>query len=191
MTLRDLLKKRERIRDDARQTQVVEPNLPPAPFTIMRSDTHTQEVISAPSFSDDYKPHLTKDTHPHTKRFSRFRTSSSASTASNASNRGEKRLSNLLHHGSHSRSSSAGSGNIPSDLPAISDELGEGEEKEAQWENRATILAQENPVAKQARTRENSVVGSSLTGRPGIMRNISDAKGDVRYYSVTFRGVCV
>ncbi|KAI4201172.1 MAG: hypothetical protein LQ346_002226 [Caloplaca aetnensis] len=174
MTLRDLLKKREKIREDASEAQ----RSPPADFTFMRSDTNTEEIISPPTFADDYRPHLTKDTHSHTKRFSRFRSSSSASTASNASSRGdkEKRSSRRLHLGSHSRSSSIGSGNIPSDLPTISDDVGDSEDKEAQWENRATILAQENPVAKQARSRQNSVAGSSVDGRPGIGRSISDAK---------------
>ncbi|KAL9009483.1 MAG: hypothetical protein Q9173_005483, partial [Seirophora scorigena] len=181
MNLRDLLKNREKIREDASQSQATsDESRAPAPFTIMRSDTNTQEVISPPSFAGDNEPHLTKDTHSHTKRFSRFRSSSNASTASNASGRGEKekRFSHRLHLGSHSRTSSAGSNNIPSDLPAISDEVGESEEKEAQWENRATILAQENPVAKQARSRENSLEGSSRSSRPGISRNLSDAKGD-------------
>lgn len=179
MTLRDLLKKREKIREDPGQKQPLEDESPPASqFTFVRSDTNTQEVISPPAFADDYEPQLTKDTQPRTKRFSRFRTSSNASTASNTSTRGEKRLSHRLHLGSHSRSSSMSSTNLPSDLPPISDEVGESEEKEAQWENRATILAQENPVAKQGRSRENSVPGSS--GRPTVGRSISDAEGDVR-----------
>ncbi|KAL8939722.1 MAG: hypothetical protein Q9216_003200 [Gyalolechia sp. 2 TL-2023] len=181
MTLRDLLKKGEKIREDAGQKQPVEDESPPvSQFTFMRSDTNTQEVISPPSFADDYDPHLAKDAQPRTKRFSRFRSSSNASTTSNTSTRGEKRLSHRLHLGAHSRSSSVSSTNVPSDLPPINDKVGEGEEKEAQWENRATILAQGNPVAKQGRSRENSVAGS--TGRPTIGRSISDAKGDVRSF---------
>ncbi|KAI4122307.1 MAG: hypothetical protein LQ338_005895 [Usnochroma carphineum] len=192
MTLRDLLRKREKIKAVAGQSQSApEPTSPPAQFTFMRSDTNTQELISPPTFADDHKPHLTEDTHSGTKRFSRFRSSSNASTVSNASSRGEKRLSHRLHLGSHSRSSSAGSVNVPSQLPAISDETGDGEEKEAQWEERATILAQENPVAKQVRSTENSAAGSSLSGRPAMRRNISDAKGDVRRSDVLFTGVSV
>ncbi|KAL8967955.1 MAG: hypothetical protein Q9197_005145 [Variospora fuerteventurae] len=192
MTLRDLLKKREKIREDGSQTHGTSNEAAsPTPFTILRSDTNTQEVISPPSFADDYTPHLTKDTHSHTKRFSRFRSTSNVSVASNASSQGEKekRFSHRLHLGSHSRSSSAGSINIPSDLPAISDVVGESEEKEAQWENRATILAQENPVAKQVRSRENSLAGSSRGARPGVSRNLSDAKGDVRDTMCNYLGV--
>ncbi|KAL8702495.1 MAG: hypothetical protein Q9201_004335 [Fulgogasparrea decipioides] len=181
MTLRDLLKKREKISKDAgRGKAPTEEDAPPTQFTFMRSDTNTQEVISPPSFAEDYNPHLTKDTNPDKKRFSRFRKASNASTTSTVSSQGEKRLSARLHLGSHSRSSSAGSVNVPRDLPAIGDLVAENEEKEAQWEKRATILAQENVIAKQVRSREGSVAESSLGGRPAISRSISDAQGDVR-----------
>ena len=183
MTLRDLLKKREKIRDDAGEKQVPASSKdsppPPPEFTFMRSDTNTQEVISPPTFADE-QIHQPKTSHEK-KRFSRFRSSSNASAKSTTSNVGEKRLSSRLHLGSHSRSSSAGSANIPSDLPAISDAAGESEDKEAQWENRATILAQVNPVVKQSRSRENSVGESSIKdGLPAQVKHISDAKGDVR-----------
>ncbi|KAL8790827.1 MAG: hypothetical protein Q9213_000451 [Squamulea squamosa] len=177
MTLRELLKKREKIRDDGEKKVPVEAqDSPPTQFTFMRTDTNTQELISPPTFAEDLK--IQSTTHHEKKRFSRFRSSSNASTKSNASNASEKRLSSRLHLGTHSRSSSLGSANIPSDLPAISDEGGESEDKEAQWENRATILAKENPVVKQGRSRENSLVGSSLSARPPLGRNISDTKGD-------------
>ena len=172
MTLGDLLKKREKIREGSGEKQA------PPPFTFMRTDTNTQEVISPPTFADDQQ-NLQGKTSLEKKRFSRFRTSSNASAKSTTSNTSEKRLSSRLHLGSHSRSSSAGSINIPSDLPAISDGIGESEDKEAQWENRATILAKENPVVKQSRSRENSAGGASLSGRPALGRHISDAKGDV------------
>lgn len=181
MTLRDLLKKKEKIRDDTGKNKelAASQDSPPPQVTFMRTDSNTQELISPPTFADDQKP---QSTIPHEKkRFSRFRSSSNASAKSTTSNVSEKRLSSRLHLGSHSRSSSVGSANIPSDLPAITDEIGESEEKEAQWENRATILAQENPVVKESRSRENSVGNSSLNGgRPALGRHISDAKGDVR-----------
>ncbi|KAI4233452.1 MAG: hypothetical protein L6R40_007049 [Gallowayella cf. fulva] len=177
MTLRDLLKKKEKIKGDAGQKEAPSTeDSPPTQFTFMRTDTNTQEVISPPTFPEDHVPQSKKDSHEK-KRFSRFRSASNASTASNASKVSEKRLSSRLHLGSHSRTSSVGSANVPSDLPAINDDAGDGEDKEAQWENRATILAQKNPVVKQGRSRDNSVEGSSLSGRPPIVRHISDAKG--------------
>ncbi|KAL8952952.1 MAG: hypothetical protein Q9222_001171 [Ikaeria aurantiellina] len=183
MTLRDLLKKRDKIKEDGEKSHPAaaaaeeeEEEAFPAQFTFMRSDTHTQEVISPPTFAEDHKSQSSKDSHHQSKRFSRFRSSSNASTASTASSRGEKRLSSRLHLGSHSRSSSAGSTNLPSDLPAISDEVGEGEEKDAQWETRATILAQGNSAARHAHTRDTSEGGSNPSRRPGIGRSISDAQ---------------
>ncbi|KAL8679633.1 MAG: hypothetical protein Q9186_004094 [Xanthomendoza sp. 1 TL-2023] len=184
MTLRDLLKKKEKIKGDAGQQKdgaekeaTTGQGSSPTQFTFMRTDTNTQELISPPTFPEDHKPDPPKDTHSHEKkRFSRFRSSSNASVASNVSKASEKRLSSRLHLGSHSRSSSIGSVNIPSDLPAINDEAVDGEEREAQWENRATILAQKNPVVKQGLSTEKSAGGSSLSGRPALGRHISDAK---------------
>ncbi|KAI4099808.1 MAG: hypothetical protein L6R37_005800 [Teloschistes peruensis] len=183
MTIRDLLKKKEKIKQDASQTQSssAEASPPPTPF-IMRSDTHTQEVISPPSFAEDNQPESTaKNTRSEKKRFSRFRKPSNASATSTISSHTEKRLSTRLHIGSYSRSSSAGSVNVPSDLPVIQDGTGEGAEREAEWEKRATILAQENAVAKQTRSREGSVTaGSGSGGRPPRTRSLSDARSDVR-----------
>jgi len=63
--------------------------------------------------------------------------------------------------------------NIPTDLPNIDDTNKGQEEKEAQWEERATILAKENPNLKH-----NGPDG--LTGtRPAPNRYISNAQGDV------------
>ncbi|KAL8871746.1 MAG: hypothetical protein Q9174_002486 [Haloplaca sp. 1 TL-2023] len=186
MTLRDLLKKREKIKEDATSTPSgADSPEPPGPFTIMRSDTNTQEIISPPTFAEDrHNSHAPKDTPTEKKRFSRFRRSSNVSTGSTGSagsghSQGEKRLSTRLHFGSHSRSSSAGSINIPGDLPKIDD--GAGEEKEAQWEKRATILATGSAVAMQGRSRAGSAAESNGAGRPTLSRSISDAKGDVRY----------
>ncbi len=187
MTLRELLKKREKIRDDAGQKESASAqDSPPTQFTFMRTDTNTQELISPPTVAEDESK---KDT-PHGKsRFSRFRSASNVSTKSHTSDGSEKRLSSRLHLGSHSRSSSVGSVNIPIDLPAISDEVGGSEEKEAQWENRATILAQKNPMVKQSQSGENSAGGATLSGRPPIGRHISDAKGDVRgHRSIHMKG---
>ncbi|KAL8712446.1 MAG: hypothetical protein Q9220_003294 [cf. Caloplaca sp. 1 TL-2023] len=186
MTLRDLLKKREKIKEDGEKSHpaAAEEETTPSQFTFMRSDTHTQEVISPPTFAEDHISEVSKDPHHQSKLFSRFRSASNASTASTVSSRTEKRLSSRLHLGSHSRSSSIGSTHLPSDLPAISDEVGEGEEKDAQWEKRATILAQGNLAA---RSRGNSESGSNLGHRPGTSRSISDAQGDVGKHHLILR----
>lgn len=46
--------------------------------------------------------------------------------------------------------------NIPADLPSINDGGEDGEEKEAKWEERATILAKGNPLGQSG----------TLTGEP-------------------------
>ena len=147
MTLKDLLKKKEKIHGN-----VVAPIVPASEqessaseVTIMRSDTNIQELISPPTFASDNAAAHT-DEHSTTKRFSGLRRSSNASTTSKRSSIGEKRLSQRLHlpH-SRSRASSQSSVNVPADLPDIQDLSLESEEKEARWEERATILAKANP----------------------------------------------
>lgn len=181
MPLKDLLKKRDKIKENVEKEDVPALAPPPAEFTFMRSDTNTQELIQPPSFAEEdaASPHLSQD-HRSSKLVARFRSSSNASVASKASSKGEKRLSQRLHLRSSSRASSFSS-NIPEDLPSI--EVGEGgqEEKEAKWEERATILAKENPNINHstAITVEKGRLGSSGDGgRPQTKRSISDAKGD-------------
>ena len=186
MTLKDLLKKREKIGKDAAENQPATSTSPPAQFTFMRSDTHTQEQISPPSFPDDEAPKVTKDNDSSSKRFARFRSLSNASTASNSSSRGEKRLSARFHFGAHSRTSSSSSVNVPTDLPTIGDENGDGEEREAQWENRATLLAQKTPLVKETRSRQGSVAAAEWKEQPPLPHSISDAQDDVWRQSPEF-----
>ena len=158
MTLKDLLKKKEKIRSDVTPSVIPAPDGPPPPpeFTIMRSDTHTQELIRPPTFASDNNPPPIKDSSV-TKRFSRLRSASSASTSSNKSTSpGEKRLSQRLHLRSGSRASSQSSINVPTDLPDIQDLSLEGEEKEARWEERATILAKVKPHSRPISRQEHS-----------------------------------
>lgn len=216
MPLKDLLKKRDKIHDDA------PPPVAPAPlespeFTFMRTDTHTQELISPPTFASDTQPHHagTDDNHSHNHNpFSRLRRGSVASVTFTSSNKeGQrpsskdgKRLSRSLHFRSGSRASSQASVNVPSDLPEIKDVATHNEDSQAQWEQRAAILANAN-----AHTRERALSHSDQSGRspprqghrksrsdmsipssglvqieqpahlgakPMVKRSISDAKGD-------------
>ena len=186
MTLKDLLKKKEKAKADE---QVPASTSATPEFTIMRTDTHTQEILTPPSFDADEPPSLGKDKLSISKRPSRFRSSSFASTASKDL-RGERRhLSERLHLRSHSHGSSVSSVNVPIDLPDIEDDGTRNEEKEAQWEERATILAKGNPnvhprpIPDEAPT--NAMVDLSLQHdkleghRPTLSRTVSDAQGDV------------
>lgn len=182
MTLKDILKKRDKIREDVTPTHTSLPSAVAAPpeFTFMRTTTNTQELITPPSFASDTVSQPNKQSKRHS--FSRLRSSSNASTASNDQTlHSEKRLSTRLHL--RSRTSSSSSIHVPTDLPSISDGAEEAEEKEAQWEKRATILANVNPSSKRF-SQENPVEkglqspGSS-SNRPVPARSISSAQGDV------------
>ena len=164
MTLRDLLKKKDKIQHEANHASASS-NIPgpPPEFTLIRSDTLTQEVIHPPSAPSTNEWPLgpsepsASDSPPRTvKRPSSFRSHSARSAApadsriSRSSSYGgrEKRLSTLLrlrsHSGSHSSRSSA---HLPADLPAIDDDGGASgadaeAEREAKWTKRATMLAE-------------------------------------------------
>ena len=183
MPLKDLLKKRDKIRDDAGNTQLADQAQPATEFTFLRSDTNTQELIQPPSFPGEDTPPKPTQEHHTSKLVSRFRSSSNASVSSKGSSKGEKRLSQRLHLRSASRASSISS-NIPEDLPAIEGAPEGSEEREAKWEERATILAKENPLVHQSPATVRQQAGLRSRGnsesRPKVTRNLSDAKGDVR-----------
>ena len=193
MPLKDMLKRRSKLKDEEKPG--TECATAPAEFTFMRTDTNTQEIISPPSFDGDDEPELpvdsTTNSEPHrsSKHFPNFRRSSNASTAPKPSNQGERRLSQRLHFRSASRTSSFGSVNVPTDLPDIENINEAGEEKEAEWEKRATILATGNPIAKPGATPTKPPTTAAVEAqllekgsqgnRPSVNRSISDARGDV------------
>lgn len=189
MTLKDLLKKRDKLRAPEIPTKPASADWPE--FTIIRSDTHTQEIISPPSFDADTLSALDRNKQSTGKRPSHFRSLSSVSTASRDS-KGEKRHSHFLSRRSYSHDSRTSSVNVPPDLPSIDDDANEGsEEKEARWEERATILAKENPNLKQS-TSHNDLGTAARKKKFDVLTarredvgqvaagQISDAKGDVR-----------
>ena len=172
MTLKDLIRKKDKISDDPPEP-IAPPQEPKAEFTILRSDTNTQEVLSAPTIPtepENQKP----EPHNLSKAFSRLRTASNASStdpaqksrptsrdkeSSRPSSRDEKashRLSQRFHL-SHSRNTSRSSANVPLDLPEMKpvSDL-KGEEAQAAWEERATILAKENPNAHRRVSQDAS-----------------------------------
>ena len=198
MTLKDLLKKKEKIKDDV--TPSVESPPPQEedlipPFTIVRSDTDTQELIRPPSFASDNlpTPPAPQEDTSTTRRFSRLRSASTASTSSKISTKAEKsekRLSQRLHLRSHSRASSQNSTNLPTDLPEIKDLPLEAEEKEAKWEERATILAASIAHARPPSRDSHQSLADDLIGnlqktrqvawndRVSATRSVSSAQGD-------------
>lgn len=184
MSLKDLLKRKDKnkVHDDPSEVEETRESS----FTFMRSNTNTQELISPPDFDPTFN--LVRDHISPAKHSSRFRSLSNASTAS-ASSHGERRLSLLIHRRSHSHDSRTNSINVPTDLPRIDDGSEGGEEKEAQWERRATMLAQGSTNLRRsshadahAEEPPPPAIGNlPFEGdirRPSLQRNISDAKGD-------------
>lgn len=170
MPFRDLLKKKEKLEPES---SAAEPLPPPPQITFMRSDTHTQEVISLPDFppNDSYDPPGSADgsNEGHHSRFSRLtgrpRSRSTASNASRSSEaskskehpRDSMRLSQRL--GLRKQESSAV---VPGDLPDIQDgQDGDGDA----WEERATILAREN---ERSRSRPATPVNEDVPDVAGL-----------------------
>ena len=184
MTLKNLLKRKKK--DKEKVTSHTAQDIPPE-FTIIRSDTNSHEIISPPSFASDSASVSHKDPPVSNKRFSNFRNVSSTSTGSRGL-KVDKRLSSLLHLRSTS-DESRGSANLPTDLPSIEDDLNVSEDKEAQWEKRATLLAQENKILRQSYSSNGGTITASEQAegdlylrmqQPATERQISNSKGDVR-----------
>lgn len=143
--LRDLLKKKEQISNDAQQQTTRPAQLDVPEFRIIRTTTESEEVIEPPSFPDDEpsadtKTKEQKKDNRRTLGFRRFShaaqtkdtTPSRPSLESQESSKGnalpirpknERRLSERLHLGgrSRSRSNDASSSHLPENLPAAPD----------------------------------------------------------------------
>ncbi|OGE50960.1 hypothetical protein PENARI_c015G04767 [Penicillium arizonense] len=149
-SLRNILHKRNELSKEP-EPKNDQPTAPrPPEFTLIRTDTHTQEILTPPA--DPTTPTLqepdTNTLSPSPRRsFQLFTRSRNNSVSSPSPPRRERRLSNLLHLDHRSRSNSRdSSANIPADLPQILDDGGASkQEREAQWEKRATVLVQRNP----------------------------------------------
>ena len=177
MSLRDLLKKKDKVNG---------PEGPPTPeFKFIRSDTYTQEVIQPPSQHDasSLSPGGRGSSRFSFRRLSqdsRHSRGTSSHEPSPTREKGERRLSHRLGITRSSRSASTSSVNLPSTLPSVDDGNGDAQEREAQWEKRATVLAQgqlnlgpASPLhPPEQRSRSPSV------GR------VSDAQGDVCFMTV-------
>jgi len=200
MPLRNLLKKKERIEEKtdtysrpASQPQQYQQAFDPPQVKIVRSDTHTEEPISPPSFPGDSAPAPTQtyfSTLPTSqeKSLNRVQESSWTTEREGPPQKQHRRLSDRLHLGSRNRSKSAGatSPNVPSDLPEIPDAYtpgGDEEEKQAEWEQRATVLVSANrsPNARPELASSTTGMSQLSIGEPQRRRSasISDAESDV------------
>jgi hypothetical protein len=173
MPLKDLLKKKDNVATQSEtDTRAMTPPTPE--FTFIRSDTHTQEIITPPDHDDDEFPPFYSDGVGDRKRHlpfrSRHRATSASSSASHASSKSaakeerppsrHRRLSERL-----GLKRDVSSSNVPEDLPNIQVSQ-DGEDAEAQWEDRATRLARTNEINRSR----------SGTPDPGARRSISGSR---------------
>jgi hypothetical protein len=189
MTLKDLLKKKDKIKDEGatgneKKGPTLSPNVPE--FQFFRTTTSTQEAIEPPSFPGDPTRSEAPLLSPKdTRGFGRFRRHSNVSNASSqGSDTGNEKvesrprsgtLSERLHFG---RTKSSSSVNVPDNLPDVGGAVvARNEEDEARWEKRATVLVQQGPLglgsAPPTPTIELNEAMSGLgmaPARPGVQR---------------------
>lgn len=145
MTLKDLLKKKEKIRDvsDAPEKgPTLSPDVPE--FQFFRTTTTTRESIEPPNFPGDptRQSYLTPEV-PRSSLKGRFRRHSNAGQENDKS---KSEGGHKLHFG---RNRSASSVNVPQNLPEVGgDGVARNEEDEARWEKRATVLVEANTLLK-------------------------------------------
>lgn len=183
---------------------------PPGPavpeIRFVASDTNTSdEVITSPVIfdEDDYDRRLDpsrpssassssprksmnflrRSSHSPSNEFSTEATTLASPTSPTGRPR---RLSQLLHlDRSGSRSPSPVSAHIPADLPQVDDGPGDAQDREAQWEKRATVLVQNpkfmgglSPSSSFYGDQSGSSLGSGTRSRSSS-RGAVDSTGDV------------
>ena len=212
--LKDLLKKKDKIAQDAPPADTSNLNVPE--FKFMRTTTESEEIIEPPEDpvnqpeQSTISPKKSRDKSKERKIHLGFRKSSNADVTKDPTAvqeqtlpirpKEERRFSGRLHFHKNpmSRSTSADSSVIlPQDLPDAPDAVGprgldgEGDDaqkevnqqREAQWEKRATILAQSNPLLEQQKAQqEQEKVDVKLEKERKKARSrspsISDKRGD-------------
>jgi hypothetical protein len=191
MPLKDILKKKDKIKDEGSTSQATLSLSPTVPeFTFMRTTTTTQEHISPPQFPGDAAPAESlspSSQRDHSNRFSsRFRRHSNAaqtqSPGEGVNGKRDRRLSERLHL---SRDKDASSSSV--NVPAIGSTVAKTDEEEAEWEKRATLLARGNGVSRsnsgvslaEMVSGEGAVGGGVVEGGRKRGVSVSDSKGDV------------
>ncbi|KAL1604084.1 hypothetical protein SLS60_005676 [Paraconiothyrium brasiliense] len=171
MTLKDLLKKKDKVRDEgnvAEQGPTLSPDVPE--FQFYRTTTSTRESIEPPTFPGDptraSQPFLSPA--PEHRGFKgRFRRHSNA--AESGGPQESEKGGHKLHFG---RNRSASSVNVPENLPAVTgDGVARNEEEEANWEKRATVLISGNTVLKSGGNTPTIEVSNPLS--PGLQQGRS------------------
>lgn len=181
MALKDLLKKKDKIRDEgATPTSPMGPTLSPdvPEFQFFRTTTSTQETIEPPSFPGDPTRESPLLSPTSRGKFGRFRSRSSASSQGSQAGGEQKhdKLAERLHFG---RSRSSSSINVPDNLPEVGgDGVARTEEEEAKWETRATVLVTHSQYgSSQPNTPSHESANPMSHGRPTSARSRSGTVG--------------
>ena len=182
MTLKDLLKKKDKIQAENEASPPVPVIAEPDPIpeiTFLRTTTDTQEVISPPIYPGENHSAPSQSSPKKLNRLRRLSNTSQKSSASERERAGsDRRLSRRLHLGSRSRSASSTSINVPTDLPEIEGGVARNAEEEAEWEKRATLLAQGNSIIRPGSSSANKEAQIEESGNRSSTVSVSDAKGD-------------
>ncbi|KAE8352003.1 HCP-like protein [Aspergillus coremiiformis] len=187
MSLRAILHKKKRTGKDGDQytTGVPSVSLTPVPqIRFIRSDTSSQEPISPPVYDGDQNtyPELSPpspSSRPRSMNPFRRPGTPPESLGSPPPQPRERRLSQLLHlDRGRSRNSSATSVNIPSTLPQLNLDKVDEQEREARWEERATVLVQHNPNLGPSRSPTSSS-GLGANHRSSGQSGLNDTADDI------------
>lgn len=182
MGLRDLIKKKDQLAQDTPGREAAIRSLSGPEFTMIRSDTLTQEIVQPPDYNDGRgagSGFLTAKEPSRARRsLDVFRPSSRSRSASASSqNRqhlethdGEavrgRRLSQRLHLSRQPEASDSVPQNLPEIVVPTEGQPEDREHAEGQWEARATLLAGHNELA---RSRPSSP-GPSRDRSPSVGR---------------------
>ena len=177
MGLRDLLKKRNESTEGKRVPEDDSTQLEPPQFTFIRSDTTSEEVIEPPAYPEDSqlsgdndkdKLRRNRDIFHGRSHSGRSNSSSSAAAAAaptvvspSSTKKDGRRISQRLHLSRQSVTSE----NVPDDLPDIMTPAGE-DGAELEWEQRATILAERNEIARALPSSPLGVGGANARASP-------------------------
>lgn len=175
MTLKDLLKKKDKVKDEG-TGEKPPPRSPDVPeFTFMRTTTTTQETFEPPSFPGDPPRQNAPFLSPEPRGIKgRFRRHSNASSTSVGGEQDKAKHEHRLF----GRSRSSSSVNVPENLPDVGgDGVARNEEEEARWEKRATVLVTSSNVLKSG-----SATPNDGAGRRSRSPSVSNAPDDVCVY---------
>lgn len=179
MGFRDHFKKKDDEPAEAAESSSSPQNLAPPQFTLIRSDTSTQEQVwpppAAPKEPDAFDQFLSaKEPSKARRSLDVFRSgrSRSASASSQSSyggsssnnNKESRRLSHRLHLNRHTVESSE---SVPANLPDIeATDPTDKDGAESQWEKRATMLASQNDMARSRPSTPTGPGNMRPSGRP-------------------------